>query len=321
MTSFKNLFNRLQAFLLDLLARKCAAMSSNSKKRLARLIAAIAKPLPWVRFNQVVERLKEHLEIDRTAAEKLADQVFESFLLNAFEMAGLKFFSNEELKARIRVEGLENLETALALNKGAIIVSGHFGLWELVPPWLAINDFKVTTVVRRQNNPYVDTWFEEMRGRHGAKTTDSGYGIREILKSLRQGNILALMIDQDNGKQGIFVRFFKRWASAPTGPAQISLKTGAPIVPLACFPDFGGRHLIKIWQPIYPGQYSNDVRGQQQLTSDFTARLEEIIRQQPQNWFWLHRRWKTQPADAPENEWAKLVLTSETDAGDNINRN
>ncbi len=319
MSQIKALFDKLQLLMLDALARSCAGMSYCKKRRLARLIAAVAKPLPWMRFNQVASRLSEHLEIDQVAAQKIAHQVFEQFLINSFEMAGLKFYTNEELLARAQVEGLENLQIALAGKKGAIIVSGHFGLWEIIPPWLALNGFDVTTVVRRQNNPFVDAWFEDMRQRHGSKTTDSGYGIREILKSLRKGHILALMIDQDNGKQGIFVKFFKRWASAPTGPAQISLKTGAPIVPVAIFPDYQNKHLIKIWAPIYPQNFSDDLQGQQQLTASFTAILEEIVRKQPQNWFWLHRRWKTQPADAPENPWAKLVLTSAHQAGDNGN--
>ncbi len=314
----KQIGNRIQLWLLDALARQCARMSHGRKRRLAGLIAGIAQPLPWVRFKQVAASLQEHLELDAQQANHLARRVFESFLINSFEMAGLKHYSNDELSGRAIIEGLEHLQTALARKKGAIIVSGHFGLWELIPPWLALHGFDVTTVVRRQNNPFVDAWFEDMRQRHGARTTDSGYGIRDILKSLRQGHILALMIDQDNGKQGIFVKFFRRWASAPTGPAQISLRTGAPIVPIAIFPDYEQKHLIKVWPPVFPDGYTNDVAGQQNLTARFTAILEEIIRRQPENWFWLHRRWKTQPTDAPDNPWAKLVLTSSPMTGDNI---
>lgn len=316
----KTLFNKIQAWLLDALARKCAHMSYLKKARLARIITAIALPMPWMRRSQVITRLQEHLNIDRDSAERLSQKVFEQFLINSFEMAGLKHYTNDELKNRVRVEGIEHLQNALALKKGAIIVSGHFGVWELMPPWLALNGFAVNVVVRRQNNPFVDAWFEEMRQRHGAVTTDSGFGIREILRALRKGALLALMVDQDNGKQGIFVKFFNKWASAPTGPAQISLKTGAPIVPMAIYPDYRGRHLMKISPPIFPEAYENTVAGQQQLTAAFTRILEDVIRSQPEHWFWLHRRWKTQPGDAPENESAKLVLTSSPDAGDNKNR-
>lgn len=304
---FRNLNHRLQAWILDRLAQTCHSTSFKTKKKLADLLSFIAFKILKIRRKQVIDSMQKHLEINLEQAEKLAIKTYSSFLLNAFCMAGLKFMSEDELKKMLRVEGIEHLQNALSRKKGVIIVSGHFGLWELVPPWLALNGNQVTVVVRRQNNPYVDRWFEEMRNRHGAKTTDSGFGIREILKSLRRGHILALMADQDNGKQGIFIRFFNEWASAPTGPAQISLKTGAPIVPLAGFPDFQNGHLLKIFAPLYPEDYSDDIAGQQNLTSDYSRIIEDFIRQQPHNWFWLHRRWKTQPEDAPENPWTQLI--------------
>jgi KDO2-lipid IV(A) lauroyltransferase len=153
---------------------------------------------------------------------------------------------------------------------------------------------------------------EEMRQTHGAHTTDSGYSIRQILKSLKKGHILALMIDQDNGKQGIFVKFFNEWASAPTGPALISLRTEAPIVPLALFPNYTGCHLLKIYPPVFPENFENSTKGQQLLTQVYTTLFEKIIRRQPKNWFWLHRRWKTGINDAKENEWVKNLNSSLT---------
>jgi KDO2-lipid IV(A) lauroyltransferase len=307
----------MQALLLDLLARKTFQMPVSTKKRLAWLLSGLTWNLLKLRRNYVTDTLIKQLSLSRDEAEKLGRKTYYSFLLNAFEMAGLKLFSPHQLIDRVECEGLEHLKTALSHKKGAIIISGHFGLWELVPSWLALNGFDVSIVVRRQNNPEADRWMEEMRQKHGPKTTDSGYSIREILKSLRKGHILALMVDQDNGKQGIFVKFFNDWASAPTGPALISLKTGAPIVPLAMFPDYNHKHQLKIFPPIMPQQFSNDPDGQQKLTARYTTILENLIRKQPEQWFWLHRRWKTQPADAPDNQWVKIIkssLTSDTQA-------
>jgi KDO2-lipid IV(A) lauroyltransferase len=307
----------MQALLLDLLARKTFQMPVSTKKRLAWLLSGLTWNLLKLRRNYVTDTLIKQLSLSRDEAEKLGRKTYYSFLLNAFEMAGLKLFSPQQLIDRVECEGLEHLKTALSHKKGAIIISGHFGLWELVPSWLALNGFDVSIVVRRQNNPEADRWMEEMRQKHGPKTTDSGYSIREILKSLRKGHILALMVDQDNGKQGIFVKFFNAWASAPTGPALISLKTGAPIVPLAMFPDYNHKHQLKIFHPIMPEQFTNDTAGQQKLTAEYTKILENLIRKQPEQWFWLHRRWKTQPADAPDNQWVKIIkssLTSDTQA-------
>jgi len=286
-------------------------MSLRHKQHLAQFLTLLAYELLGLRRQQVIESLQLHLELPPTEAKRLGKKVYCNFLLNAFEMASLACISREQLLEKLDVQGLEHLDNAMALKKGTIIVSGHFGLWEMMPHWLAINGYPVCTVVRRQNNPHVDTWMENMRQRLGAKTTDSGFGIREILRSLRKGQILALMVDQDNGKQGVFVRFFKHWASAPTGPAQLSLKTGAPVVPLFLIPNFRGKHLFKIYPAINPDDYQNNIEGQRQITAKYTAILEELVRQQPQNWFWLHRRWKTQPHNAPNNPWAQLATKTD----------
>lgn len=302
---------KFQRFLLEMLARSSCVMSVVKKRRLAELLTFLAFDILKIRRNYVINTLQEYFNISDKQAHKLATKVFRNFLLNSIEMSGLKYITAESLINKVDIDGLANLQEALGHKKGVIIVSGHFGLWELVPPWLALNDFPVTIVVRRQNNIEVDKWMEEMRHTHGPKTTDSGYGLRGILRALRQGHILALMVDQDNGKQGIFVKYLDKWASAPVGPAQISLRTGSPIVPLAMLPNYNGKHLIKIFKPIYPDRYSNDHEGQQLMSQEYTNTLEELVNKYPEQWFWLHRRWKTNPKDCPENFWAQKVLSRE----------
>lgn len=297
----------LQCWLLDTFAAKSLHMPFKKRRKLAGFLCWLAFDFLRIRRDYVCKTIQSHLDLNHSQAMSLARKVYFNFFLNASEMAGLKFISNEELIEKISCTDLSILKKALNKGKGAIIISGHFGLWELVPPWLSQQGLDVTVVVRRQNNPEVDKWMEQMRQRHGAHTTDSGFGIREILKSLRKGHILALMVDQDNGKQGMFVKFFKQWASAPTGPAAIAQKTGAPIVPLALFPDYNGRHRLKIWEPVYPQNFSKDLAGQQQMTAAYSQILEDIVRSRPEQWFWLHRRWKTQPGDAPDNDSIKIL--------------
>lgn len=303
----ENIAHRLQATLLDRLALWCSQTTQTRKRKLARLLTLFAYKLAGIRRRLMTRNLMLHLKLSQREAQVLAEKTFYNFLLNSFEMASLKYISHEDLLKKVKAEGLEHLDAALAKKKGAIIVSGHFGVWEFIPAWIAAGGKDVTIVVRRQNNRHVDEWFESMRHTHGPKTTDSGFGLRGIIKALRQGHILALMVDQDNGKQGIFVKFFEKYASAPVGPAQIALRTGAPIVPLAMFPGSDGVHRMKVLPPIYPEAFANTVECQQQITQSFTSELENFIRQQPQQWFWLHRRWKTQPEDAPDNPWTKLI--------------
>lgn len=306
----KDKFEEFQALLIDKMARHTINWKPKFRTKLALFMSKIAIALPFCRYEFTIKSMMEHLKISRDEAKQKTEHFFVNFLLNAFEMASLRYISDEELQNKIILEGAEYLKEVKELGKGGVVISLHFGPWELIPQWLTLNGFPMTTVVRRQNNKYVDKWFSEMRTCHGAKITDSGFAIREILRELKKGGVIALVSDQDNGKAGIFVKFFEKYASAPTGPALISLKTKAPILPMAIFPNYEGKHLLKIYKPIYPENYENTVVGQQKLTQEYTNLLETIVRESPEQWFWVHRRWKTQPQDTPDNAYAKIVLES-----------
>jgi KDO2-lipid IV(A) lauroyltransferase len=288
--------HQVEVAWLDRLARAAAAWDAGRRRRVGRLVAWLARDVLRVRWRHTVEALQRHLGLDAAAAMALGRRVYDTFFENAVEQASLAYLTGEELDARIRPTGLEHLQRAHARGRGVIIVSGHYGLWELVPPWLCRHGFRMTVVVRRQNNRAVDAWMEKMRRRDGVETTDSGYSLREILRALRQGHLLGLMSDQDAGTRGIFVRFFGEEASTVVGPATIALKTGAPVVCLVLHP---GRphppHHLEIAPPIFPEEFPDTDAGRQALTQVFTNRLEAWIRARPEQWFWLHRRWKTRP--------------------------
>lgn len=302
--------DKLLAKMLDLLARKSMTLTISQKRRFAMLMTKLIMPFKFSRKDYVKNIMMETLNISQNEAEKLRSGCYENFVLNSMEMAKLKYISDEEVLNMLDVEGYEHLEEAYRKGNGVIIMSGHFGLWEYIPQWAALKGYKVTTVVRRQNNKYADQWFEEMRRAHKGKTTDSGMGLREILRALKNGYVLGLMMDQDNGKKGIFVKFMNKWCSAPVGPAMISLKMKTPIVPLFIVPNYNGKHYFKIYPPLYPENYENTVEGQQKLTADYTELYEQLVRKYPEQWFWLHRRWKTQPEDCPDNPWVKRACCS-----------
>lgn len=300
-------FDWLQAQLIDLLASKCSKMSLPQRKKLAKLIVKACLPFKFCRKDYMTNVIEETLGYSHEDAEKLMVRSLENQLVNGIEMASLRYMSDEEVISKVRVEGLEYLKENIKPNLGVVMVGGHFGLWEFVPHWMNLHGIKMTSVARNQKNKYVDKWFKDMRQRHGAHVTDSGYGLREILRALRNGHVLGLMADQDNGKQGIFVRFMGKWASAPVGPAMISMKLRCPIIPIYMFPDYEGKHLLKIYPPIDVTRYDNNILGQQQLTQEYHNIHEKIIKDFPEQWFWLHRRWKTQPKDCPDNPYVKAL--------------
>lgn len=293
-----DLCHRMQRFILDAAAAKTAASSRAFRRKAASMLAYIACDIADIRFSYVTETMSLRLNIPLESAGSLARRTYRSFFENAMEMASIMYLSGDEIRKCLEPRGLDNLRAALSRGCGAIIVSAHYGLWEFVPPWLDLNGFPITVVVRRQNNKLIDEWFERMRTLHGPIMTDSGFGMREILRSLARGRSLGLMSDQNAGKQGIFIDFFNALASTVPGPAMISLRTGAPIVPVAAHRNNGtGPHIMEIAEPIYPESYADFDNPALRMTQDYSRIIERWIRKRPDQWFWLHRRWKTRPED------------------------
>lgn len=286
---------KLECVLLDRVAAAAAGAAYGTRRRAASLLATATYGLLRIRRDYVRTAIKSHLSLDDGASESLARLVYRSFFENALEMASLPFLTAEELQGKFVAEGMEHLREAHALGRGVVIVSGHYGLWELVPPWLCLNGFRMTTVVRRQDNPEVDAWFERMRRRFGALTTDSGFGLREILRTLRKGDLLGLMSDQNAGDRGCFVNFLGEQASTVVGPAQIAMRSRAPIVALAAHRRGRGPHCLEILPAINPENFTDDEDGRTRLTQYLTGLLETWVRKRPDQWFWLHRRWKSRP--------------------------
>jgi KDO2-lipid IV(A) lauroyltransferase len=192
-----------------------------------------------------------------------------------------------------RVDGLEHLEAARVLGKGVLLLTGHFGNFELLGAWLG-RIHPVDFVVQPLSNPGVDEMLARERERAGVGQIPIGGGVRGVLQSLAANRWVALVADQDARRHGVFVPFFGRPASTPAGPARIALRTGAPIVMGFAERLLDGRHRLRILPPLIASDPAapDAVRA---LTALHTAELERQVRARPEMWFWLHRRWKTRP--------------------------
>ena len=193
-----------------------------------------------------------------------------------------------------RYTGLDTARVALALGKGIIFISGHLGFFELLGA--ALSDLApVAFVVKPMSNPGAEAWLSRLRRDCGIEPLPIGAGIRTVIKRLRAGGIVCMVGDQDARRDGVFVPFFGVPSSTPTGPAWLALQTGAPVVFGTCLRAPDGRffgHLDAMYLP--PGEAS-DPEAVRALTAWHTARLERTVRERPESWFWLHKRWKTAP--------------------------
>ncbi len=176
-------------------------------------------------------------------------------------------------------------------GRGLVVVSGHLGSWELAAAALASQGVPATVVTARLSNPYVDAMVNRNRSGLGITVVNSSAdSLKPVVRAIKSGHIVGLVSDQNSGEQGIFVDFFGRSASTPPGAALLALRFQAPIFVAALIRTGPGRFRGIVREvPVY------DKDTAQSLTQRYTTMLEEIIRAHPEQYFWMHKRWKTRP--------------------------
>ena len=199
----------------------------------------------------------------------------------------------EDLIARTDVIGFDAFRQAFAEGKGVVLVSGHIGNHEMAASVLAAYGYPLDLVVQQQENPLFNAALNEARARLGVGIIDRFQAHRLAIKALRSGRAVAFAADQNAGKSGVFVPFFGKLASTHRGPALFAVKTGAPMF-LATLLRNGNRYkgTLQRIEVDRSGPLDDVVFD---LTAEFTRRLEEVVREAPDQYLWLHRRWKTRP--------------------------
>jgi Kdo2-lipid IVA lauroyltransferase/acyltransferase len=230
------------------------------------------------------------------AGRALVRASFRHLGITALECTRLFFGPPGAMRDRVRVEGLEHVRAALALGRGAFILTGHFGNWELLAAAHVLAGFSVSVIVRPLDNPFLDALLARGRGRGGLRLIPKRHAVHGIREALARGECVGIFLDQDAGPAGVFVPFMGRPASTSRGLALLALKTDAPVLPAFIRRLPGGEHLATIEAPVpvvRTGDLDADVRAG---TARFTEAIERAVRAHPDQWFWVHRRWKTRPA-------------------------
>lgn len=205
-------------------------------------------------------------------------------------MAGL---DPDELVRRTETEGLDDVRAALEGGRGAVIVTGHFGNWEIGGAAVAARGVDLSVVALRQANPLFDRELVRTRQNLGMRVVYRGDAPREVLRALREGRPVALLGDQNPIRAGIPVDFFGRPAHTARGPAVLALRSDAPLflgVAVALDGE-AARYRIEFEEVEAErrGDLDADVR---RLVQAYTHRLEQWVRRHPEQYFWHHRRWK-----------------------------
>jgi KDO2-lipid IV(A) lauroyltransferase len=222
-------------------------------------------------------------------------------------MADFVGVSSSTLYRVVECEGFDHIDRALAAGRGAILITAHLGGWELINFALAEKGYRGEFLVRRGENHALNQLMDRIRTRFGTCTLDRRSAARLMLKRLRSGSPIGLLVDINVVRdQGIFVDFFGVGASTTFMTAKLSLRTGAPIVPIfAPWDEQRRRYMIRVVEPLKverSGVEENDIRL---MTEKFTRIIEDEIRSYPDQWLWIHKRWRTQPKGKP-NLYAEL---------------
>lgn len=198
----------------------------------------------------------------------------------------------DEARDLVRVTGLARLEAARARGRGVVVMTAHLGNWEVGPTVARLQGLAFTSVYQRVRNPYLDAAVRRIRTLHGQGLVDRGMGLRGAIEALRRNELVAFLPDQDAGPRGVFVPFFGRPASTMRGPADLALRTGAAVLPIFVLRR-GDSYEVLIEEEISADPAAPREAEVARITAAYTRALEARIREAPEQYFWLHRRWKT----------------------------
>jgi KDO2-lipid IV(A) lauroyltransferase len=235
------------------------------------------------------KNIKELRKIGRRSYKNIAKSMVEYVLFPSL--------NKTRISKMVEFEGTENFDEALRRGKGAIVVAGHFGSWELMGAATCQRGYPVDFLVGEQRNILVDNLMNDYRKSMGIGIIKMGVAAKGIIKALKNNRFVAMLSDQDAGNDGTVVNFFNRPASTPKGPAAFALKMDAPIIMGFIIRENEEKQKIIIEKPIFIDKSKNKEDDIQSLTQAYTSMLEEYIRKYPDHWFWPHRRWKSTTHD------------------------
>jgi len=207
----------------------------------------------------------------------------------SFNLIQFLAFPESTNSIKIQINGQEELDKAFEEEKGVILISAHFGAWEILGHWLGLNNYPLRGIAQRQTNKGVNKFFEEKRQLSGIKHVYRKTGMDVLYNVLNENKMLGLVSDQDAKNKGIFVNFFNKPASTHKGAAIFHLNSKSPMIFGVCIQTGFQEYEIQ-FIPI--STFNNTVEG---ITQEYTLTIEKFIKKYPEQNFWFHNRWKTTP--------------------------
>ncbi len=229
---------------------------------------------------------------------------YENLARNIIDVLRFDTWSEEDIRARVEITGLRHLDAARAQGKGVLVLTLHLGNFELALMALGLTGVPVSAVARKLPNSFLYARIAAWRRRSGAELIDHKKSALKILRGLREGRAIGLLIDRYSRRdRGVFVPLFGVRCSTSAGLATLALRAGAPVIPVYILRDGPDHHQIVILPALEFRPSGDRKRDIEVLTARCNEVLEELIRRHPEQWIWAHRRFRNSP-DVPESVYA-----------------
>lgn len=293
---------KFRRYYLYYLGRSLASIFYIIPLNIGLCIAALAGRAAYFMLapyrNIALENLRLAFGSTKTEAQirDIAIRVFENLGKNAVELVNFPKINEANFRKFITIKNREILDRAFRRGKGVIIITAHFGNWEMLAAGFRLEGYPGVTIGRKIYFYKYDDYLNYLRKTHDVQVIYRDDSPRKMLKVLKENRILGIVADQDvDSVEGVFIEFFGHRAYTPTGPAALAAVSGAALVPALIVRD-GNHHNLVIEEPIElvdTGDKEKDIIAN---TKAWSAVIESYIRKYPEQWVWMHRRWKTKEA-------------------------
>ena len=263
--------------------------------------------VPAKRKNIARDNVKRCLKVDDSEADRIARASFIRFGRLMFEFLRFPILKSK-MKSYVEIENLDYLleYKAASEKNGAIIVTCHSDNWELMGGAFAQYGIPLVGVAKKQKSEGADKFINEFRTLIGMHITYRS-GVREMYKMMDEGHFIGLIMDQDVGRHdGVIVKFFNRATNYVTGAASMSRFKSIPIFPAFMHKNSDGTHTLEVYPPLSVEKTSDKRADIQNMTQKLATFTEEHIRRYPEEWFWLHDRWKSMRVEFTPEEVAEF---------------
>ncbi len=266
----------------------------NLSRKFSLLIAFLFYYFIPIRKKTVFENLTNAFpEYSKRKIKKIAFGSYRSFSIALVEILYMPFITRAEMEKIVECGNSDLIIEKFNERNGVILLSAHFGNWEYIAASVSLQvGIPLKVVIKPQRNPYVTKWLNKVRTKWNNKVVSLGVSIRQIYKELKERNVVAMVADQRGPAEGIRINFFDRRVSIYPGPAIMSLKTNAPIIYGINVRQTNYKyktHLFEIDKNNLPEDEEEKII---ELSQRHASYLEKVIRENPEQWLWMHKLWK-----------------------------